>query len=151
MVHRDAVLAHLEQLYTDIRRDRDKVSTIQNWCVTVWVAALAAAASPQLQFNQSQRLLLPLLPVGLFWLLASLQHTFIVLATERAIRLEKHLLAGDLETLRPEDTALLLSYSKTSAARKWRALLQALFTCETVLSFFVLLAAATLLLHLVDQ
>jgi hypothetical protein len=88
MMKREDLVTNLDRLYQDIRHNKDKFSTIQNWCLTVWLTALAAGTSPQLHLSDRQRLALPLLTVTLFWLLGAFQFMFAELDGERAMRIE---------------------------------------------------------------
>jgi hypothetical protein len=92
------LVATLERLYAEGQNNRDKVTTIQSWCITVWLPALTVGTSPGLDFGAERRLALPFLAIATFWLLAAFQLTFSELDDERALRLERILLKGSLDT-----------------------------------------------------
>lgn len=151
MMSAEIVEKGLDSVYMEIRDNKEKSSRIQNWCITVWLAALVGSKSTTISLTAQQALLLPLLPIALFWLLDGMQHAFLTLHFRRASRLEQGLLSGAYDELEPGDCFLFLGTHWTTSFQKLRFLLQALFLFETVVVFYALLLAATLVFVLVLQ
>lgn len=145
MVTRDEVWRLLDLCYADIRYHQQRISTIQNWSLTAWLAILALVNTPQLQFSFQLRLVLPLVPVLAFWLLTAFEFMFIEFHAQRACEIESALAAGT-ETELPTDRVFLgLSY-RPAYLQRLRLFLRALFLRESVILFFVLLTVATITL-----
>src|SRR3989442_11483403 len=136
MMTEERVLQQLQVGYDDIRHNYSKISTIQNWCLTVWLATLALVSGPQLKFSFVQRAILPLLPILVFWVLTGLQYMFIIIQIQRAEALERALSEGISHLLAPEEVFFYLSYHRMGFSQKFRLLIHALFLKEMVTSFY---------------
>ena len=77
----------LKFLYEEIRNDLDNSKKIRNWCVTVWMASLAAISYEKIELVDSQLMIFPFVPILLFWLLDAFQNTFASLKTRLVIDL----------------------------------------------------------------
>lgn len=149
MLTADIVSHQLDELYRDVRNDKNRTATIQNWSLSTWLAAVAAVSAPPLHFSSTARVIIPLLPVAMFWFLSAMEYTFIAIHQERARALERALATGDVAQLTPEEVFFCLGDRATPYGARLRHLLRVLFTRESVLAFYLLQIAATVVLSLV--
>lgn len=143
----ELLMATRDRLYDSQRHNQDKVGTIQNWCVTVWLATLTLGASPQVGLTPAEALALPIMALVTFWLLAAFQFTFADLDGERVLRLERILLAGTLDEAKDQDIAFALGHEAIPFRHKLVLFLRTLLLREYVNWFFVVLALATVGFH----
>jgi hypothetical protein len=154
MSDKSEIHATLDRLYDDLKFGKEKFSTIQNWCLTVWLAALAAVYSPDLALSDAQRVVLPLLAIVVFWLLGAFQVMQIEMVKERASRLETWLY-DHVESAAPQMDIRFVAGQETFAHeqpfRKLRLLLRAMLLRETVTIYFGLLLLASVAFQLLGR
>jgi hypothetical protein len=148
MNYEDYAKDQLSYTYDRIESDQNVRAQIENWCVTVWLASLAAAAS--IDFKKAHGLMegLPFLPVLFFWLLDGIYQVFIAARRTHARRLEEMLLG--MEKITPE--ALLPISVEFSRGRDltrslWKQIVKSYFWDSTVVSFYVPLIIVTALFY----
>ena len=134
---------YLDSVYAEIRNHLDDSIKSRNWCVTVWMAALAAVAYGKIELNQYQKIILPLAPIFLFWVVEAFHHTFAVLHIRLAEKVERALAEDNLESVQNSELYLIIAFRQYSAGRKLNALIKSLFVRESVIFFYLLLTLIT--------
>jgi hypothetical protein len=141
---RDIAKMQLEQFYRTIREDQGHRITIRNWCRTIWLALLAVIGSGKLQVSANQALLLSIMPICMFWLMESFHHVFITTTEERAKMLEQMIVDDNYASLNPLQHFFVSGYGFVTYSQKIRVLLKAMFTLESVIIFYLLLAPGSI-------
>ena len=139
----DQAYRFLDSVYSEIRNHLDDSMKSRNWCVTVWMAALAAVAYGKIELNEYQKIILPLAPIFVFWIVEAFHHTFAVLHIRLAERVETALAENKLNTLKKNELFLIIAFRQYSAGRKIDALIKSLFVRESVIFFYLLLTIIT--------
>ena len=135
----------LEKMYEEIRINDENSKKIRNWCITVWMASLAAIAYGKMDISPSQQNLFPFIPVLLFWLLDSFQNTFASLNVLRVLELEKDIADGGIEKYKNIELFYFNGYMNISLTKKMKVFVYAMVAKETVTFFYLLLFLVTLL------
>jgi hypothetical protein len=111
----DFAKEQLGYTYSRIEFDQDASSKIRNWCITVWMGALAILSSDRLHLTGVQKTMLSVMPILFFWFLDALQHTLILFHGIHARKLESFLLG--IETFDAEQVQI---YSLAHRCRVYR-------------------------------
>lgn len=92
---RELANKQLDHFYRNIEADRGRRIATRNWFITTWTAVLIAVSSNRLGIQGIAKLFLLVTPIVAFWLLETLSHTFVVLNSERAEKLEIRLMKDE--------------------------------------------------------
>jgi hypothetical protein len=143
----EVLKTQLEQAYIRINEDIKQMSTIRNWCVTVWIAIITVSNSAGLNLTTLQKVILPILPIFLFWLIEGVQRVFARLHVQLAQNLEIALAEGVLNRAIIKDYLFLTSEARFNTRQKLKVLTHILFTSEILATFYGLLLGLTLLIQ----
>ena len=132
----------LELLYREGQHNRDKVTTIQNWTVTVWIATLGWTLT-KTELAHATRIALPFAALVAFWVVAGLNLAFSELDDQRVLRIERAIVDGTLAALPAEEFHLALGHEQFGFRDKAVAMLRSLFLRESITVFYVNLLTAT--------
>ena len=133
----------LEQLHCASRADMEAVGRVRNWCITVWMASLAAINSDSISLTQWQKYLLPMMPLFLFWILESFYFTFVHLRNAQILELEKIVIINDYESYNNEMFMVRMNFSRFTLRDKLASFIRCLFTKESIIIFYGLLLSAS--------
>lgn len=126
----------LQQFYSRIEEDIKRITTIRNWCITVWIAIPTLTSSIDSRLPTGQRTLLSVMPVLLFWLIEGLQRYYLEQHGNRARKLEKAILYGTVEAEDIELYLFLTGEKLVSQREKREVLVKCLFYTKAVLIFY---------------
>ena len=141
---RDVAEKRLVHLYEHTRFDMAHSISIRNWCITVTLGMVAVITMQRVNLEPIQARLLVILPVFLFWVLDSFQHTFISLNKKRTKLLEHALANDEEERFNDEFFYLFRGLDRISFWTKLRTFLRVVMLSETVILFYVLLIIGSL-------
>lgn len=141
---REVLHKQLDVFYASIFHDQEHSLTIRKWCITIWVAVLAAIATGKLHVDITKALFLAIVPVVMFWILDAFKHSFIDINWTRVMELE--VLAAGSSPMDDMTTELFFASGRTKTPYKQKiwSFLKALFTKETVIIFYLLLFLGSL-------
>lgn len=148
MNYEDYAKDQLSYTYDRIESDQNMRAQIKGWCVTVWLASLAAAGSINLTRIQGLTETLPFLPLAFFWLLDGIYQVFIAARRSHARKLERMLLG--IEEITPtalEPISLELSAGRDRIQPMWKQISKSFFRDSTVTSFYVPLIIVTAIFY----
>ena len=135
----------LEKIYEEVRINDEYSKKIRNWCITVWMGAIALVAYGKIDLNNLQKILFPFIPVLVFWVLDAFQNTFASLNARMALKLEKALANEGIDQIETEDLFYMSAYKKLTLREKIRTFLWCMVAKETVTFFYAVLIVVTFL------
>ncbi|MBA7601864.1 hypothetical protein ES703_08948 [subsurface metagenome] len=118
-------------------------ATIKNWCITVWVALLAAITTGKINLTPLSTLLLMISQVFFFWFLEAIYGGIYKLHNSQIIELEYRLSNKNYESNDPLEIYFLSRYRRFTNWQKVKSILYAFFRMETVMLIYLVLIFAS--------
>jgi hypothetical protein len=146
----DNIRFQLTHLYGALEAVLAHQHTTKKWCLTVWLAILAAIFSGNITGSTWEKLFITVLPVATFWLYEGLSGGQILLWEERVLQLERLLATGASGPTDPLPLFYRTGHYSIPLKKKLMAFTRAVFLMETVFVFYVFLCVLSVVAVLLE-
>jgi len=135
----------LEQFYTVIEQEEQRIVEIRKWAITVWLAIIISIASNKIIVIEIVESLIVLLPVVMFWLLEGQQQMWMIIDGQKAKQIEEFIAGYKTGQKLPLVYFYASSYGSFSYQQKIKLYLKALFLTERLFLFYLLVLVISIL------
>lgn len=140
-------LTHLRRKYDTFFK---QTATVKSWCITIWIAILIATMTGRITPDKTQKLLILVIPVVLFWLLEAIYASNMTLLVQNQMQLEERIAKREFSIEKTSDIFVSSRFTENTFFDKCIAFLRAFFTFETIVLFYsvILLTSVVLVMFM---
>lgn len=129
----------LEQFYSAIAHEKQRIVEIRKWAITVWLAIMIGLASNKIVINKFFEPIIVFFPIIAFWLLEGFQHMWVKIDNRKAKQVEQFIVSYSSGSEFPIEYFYASSYGTFTYSQKLMMLFGSLFFTERVVIFYLLL------------
>ena len=133
---------NLDLFYSAIDKNYDDRTNTKKWCLTVWLAIVVFIGKNGQSMSLLTATILSLIPIIIFWFLEATQGAYGKILIDKALEMEQYLL-DNWEGIKNPQQYLYLHGRHAPMKVKAKATIHAMFAMESVITFYILLAAVT--------
>lgn len=135
----------LEYLHQHLQVNIRSRTIIKGWCITVWLGIIIIMLTQRDVFSQLRTQLTIFGPIIFFWVLEAVEAALTVLDKKQMLEIEKRLAEKKFEVSEASECFIISRYEKFTRSDKFCAFITSFFTGEMILSFYAMLAFASVI------